>query len=156
MGKQIFLWRPLGVWLRNTREERVEEGWLGRAEFLTTAKPHPNLSSGIRSLLRNQRPLTLQWNSASSVLWLPPLSASTCESGDPVLNAWLVFYTLTCLILTTTLWGVSCIVPILWSKKPRLRERSKGVNPRHPVNSRSSFEPSMASVHALDLFIVLL
>lgn len=48
--------------------------------------------------------------------------SGTCEVGDTVLNTLLVFYILTFLVLTTTLWGIYYIVPILWRKKLRLRE----------------------------------
>lgn len=44
--------------------------------------------------------------------------------------------------------------PFCGARKLRLRERTKGVNPRHPVSSRSRFEASMASVHALDPSVV--
>lgn len=151
------MWRSLGSWLRKHGKGRTGRRMTWESRISDNCKTVPKFIFNIQMPPEGSAPCDPSVKSILFCLVLPPLRTCACEAGDPDLNTLLVLCLLKYLILITTLGGIYCnIVPILWSKKLRLRKRSKGVNPRYPVNSRGRFEPSMASVHALDPSVVVL
>jgi hypothetical protein len=126
MGEQIFLWRSLGSWLRKHGREKTGRRMAWESRISDNCKTVPKFIFNIQMPPEGSAPCDPSVKQGLFCLVLLPLRTRACEAGDPVPSTSLVFCVLKYLILITTLGGIYCsTVPILWSKKLRLRERSK-------------------------------